>query len=142
MRTKVGGKGKAHALNQGLEQVLSDDWAEAILIACILFPGVVSVAIIGYACLSGLFGADGPPRGVFIESFLCVWLAGCMAVAWLAMRVEHLRGGRVLSRTLLYISGHGAFLCLVTLTAYIRELRGAEQHWDKTEKRGRALLAP
>jgi len=112
-------------------------WREGIL-----FPGIVSVAIVVYACLPGVFGADGPPRGMLIEWFLCIWLAGCMAVAWLAMRVEHLRGGRVLSRTLLYISGYGAFLCLVTLTAYIRELRGAEQHWDKTEKRGRALLAP
>jgi len=65
-----------------------------------------------------------------------------MAVAWLAMRVEHGRGGRLLSRALLYLAGYGAFLCLVTLTAYIRELRGVEQHWDKTEKRGRALLAP
>ncbi len=33
VRTTVGGKGKADALNEGLAQVLADDWAEAILIA-------------------------------------------------------------------------------------------------------------
>ena len=118
-------------------QVARISWREGIL-----FPGIVSVAIIGYACLPGLFGWPDGPQAPVIEWFLCIWLAGCMAVAWLAMRVEHGRGGRLLSRALLYLAGYGAFLCLVTLTAYIRELRGVEQHWDKTEKRGRALLAP
>jgi cellulose synthase/poly-beta-1,6-N-acetylglucosamine synthase-like glycosyltransferase len=112
-------------------------WREGIL-----FPGIVSVAIIGYACLPGVFGSAAGPQAPLVEWFLCAWLAGCMAVAWLALRVEHHRGGRLMSRTLIYLAGYGAFLCLVTLTAYIRELRGVEQQWDKTEKRGRALLAP
>ena len=112
-------------------------WREGIL-----FPGIVSVAIIGYACLPEAFGSSSGPPAPLIEWFLCIWLAGCMGVAWLALRVEHARGGKRLSRVLLYIAGYGAFLCLVTLTAYIRELRGAEQRWDKTEKRGRALLTP
>jgi cellulose synthase/poly-beta-1,6-N-acetylglucosamine synthase-like glycosyltransferase len=111
-------------------------WREGIL-----FPGLVSVCIIVYACLPGSVAAVTQP-GSLVAWFLCIWLAGCMAVAWLALRVERLRGGRVVSRVLIYLAGYGAFLCLVTLTAYIREIRGVEQHWDKTEKRGRALLAP
>jgi cellulose synthase/poly-beta-1,6-N-acetylglucosamine synthase-like glycosyltransferase len=112
-------------------------WREGIL-----FPGIVSVMIMGYACLPGAFGSAGASQVPLIEWFLCAWLAGCMAVAWLALRVEHVRGGRLVSRALIYLAGYGAFLCLVTFTAYLRELRGVEQHWDKTEKRGRALLAP
>jgi cellulose synthase/poly-beta-1,6-N-acetylglucosamine synthase-like glycosyltransferase len=32
LRTSEGGRGKAHALNEGLAQALADDWAEALLI--------------------------------------------------------------------------------------------------------------
>ena len=110
-------------------------WREGIL-----FPGIVSVAIIAYACLPGASWLTDGPQAPVIEWFLCAWLAGCMAVAWLALRVEQRRGGRRLSRALIYLAGYGAFLCLGTLTAYVREMRGVEQHWDKTEKRGRALL--
>ncbi len=116
-------------------RVARTSWREGIL-----FPGIVSVAIIGYACLPGGFGSPAGPEASIIEWFLCAWLGGCMAVAWLALRVERRRGGRRLSRALIYLAGYGAFLCLVTLTAYVRELRGVEQRWDKTEKRGRALL--
>jgi cellulose synthase/poly-beta-1,6-N-acetylglucosamine synthase-like glycosyltransferase len=111
-------------------------WREGLL-----FPGLVSVGIIVYACLPGSF-ANATLQDSVIAWFLCVWLAGCMAVVWLALKLEPRRGGRVLSRSLIYLAGYGAFLCLVTLTAYLREIRHVEQPWDKTEKRGRALLTP
>ena len=118
-------------------RVARSAWREGIL-----FPGIVSVAIIVITCLPGSVGTGPPLGGSVLGWFLCIWLAACMAVAWLALQVEHRRGGRVVSRLLIYVSGYGAFLCLVTLTAYVREIRGTEQRWDKTEKRGRALLAP
>jgi cellulose synthase/poly-beta-1,6-N-acetylglucosamine synthase-like glycosyltransferase len=112
-------------------------WREGIL-----FPGLVSVAIIGYTCLQGLTGDWGITGSDPLAWFLAGWLAGCMPIAWLAMRLETAPGGRWWSRALIYVAGYGAFLCLVTLAAYLRELRGAERRWEKTEKTGRALLPP
>jgi cellulose synthase/poly-beta-1,6-N-acetylglucosamine synthase-like glycosyltransferase len=111
-------------------------WREGIL-----FPGVVSVAIIGYTCVQATAPWEmGSPEP--LAWLLSAWLAGCMAVAWLAMRLETAPGGRWWSRGLIYLAGYGAFLCLVTLVAYVREARGAERRWEKTEKRGRALIRP
>ncbi|MBX3029337.1 MAG: glycosyltransferase family 2 protein [Chloroflexi bacterium] len=111
-------------------------WREGVL-----FPGVVSVAIVVYTCVQAVapweVSAPGPLAWV-----LSAWLAGCMGVAWLAMRLESAPGGRWWSRGLIYLAGYGAFLCLVTLVAYVRELRGAERRWEKTEKHGRALMRP
>ncbi len=111
-------------------------WREGIL-----FPGIVSVLIIGYTCLEATvpWELSAPTPVAWV---LAIWLAGCMVVSWLAMRLETVRGGRYWSRGLIYLAGYGAFLCLVTLVAYVREARGAEQRWDKTEKRGGALMRP
>jgi hypothetical protein len=117
-------------------QVASRCWREGVL-----FPGLVSVVIIGYAAVQAVTGAWGVSGAHPVAWLLSAWLAACMAVAWLAMRLETARGGRWWSRGLLYLAGYGSFLCLVTLAAYVRELRRSDDRWEKTEKRGRALLA-
>ena len=35
------------------------------------------------------------------------------------------------------LGGYGAFLCAVTFASYVKELRGADMKWDKTEKTGK-----
>lgn len=116
----------------------------AVAITCwregVLFPGLVSVAIMCYAAVQAVTGAGGVSGAHPLVWFLSTWLAACMAVAWLGMRLEQLRGGRWWSGGLIYLAGYGSFLCSVTLAAYVRELRGSDHRWEKTEKRGRALL--
>ncbi len=36
----------------------------------------------------------------------------------------------------LYVVGYGPLLCAITAAAYVKEARGAEMRWDKTEKVG------
>jgi len=38
-----------------------------------------------------------------------------------------------------YLIGYGPVLCAITVDAYVKELRGAAQVWDKTEKVGRVM---
>ena len=45
--------------------------------------------------------------------------------------------GRVLTPILVYVVGYGPILCAITVDSYIKEFRGAETSWDKTEKTGR-----
>jgi len=45
----------------------------------------------------------------------------------------------VLAPTLTYLVGYGPLLCAITFDSYIKELRGAAQVWDKTEKVGRVM---
>jgi cellulose synthase/poly-beta-1,6-N-acetylglucosamine synthase-like glycosyltransferase len=118
-------------------QVATRCWREGVL-----FPGLVSVIIMGYAAVQAVTGAWGVSGAHPVAWLLAGWLASCMGVAWLAMRLEGARGGHWWSRGLLYLAGYGSFLCLVTLAAYLRELRRSDDRWEKTEKRGRALLAP
>jgi hypothetical protein len=59
-----------------------------------------------------------------------------MLVAWLAKEVERWARWRRLSPVLLQIAGYGPLLCAVTFAAYVKEARGAEMKWDKTEKTG------
>jgi hypothetical protein len=47
------------------------------------------------------------------------------------------RGGPKLARIALLHRRYGPFLCAVTFAAYVKELRGAEMKWDKTEKTGK-----
>jgi hypothetical protein len=122
-------------------------WRQALL-----FPGVVSVFIIATAVFSDpivwltahalrLVQVTATPAEVHaLELFIYIWLAGCMAVAYLAKVTETRRLGRFISPVLLYIGGYGPLLCAITLAAYIKELRGAEAVWDKTEKTGKVAM--
>ncbi len=116
-------------------------WPQAIL-----FPGIVSLAIMVDRVFPPLF--DGPVRRLLgaigwrvtpgQENLFIVlaylWLAACMGVAYLAVRVEP--HSRWLATTLIYVGGYGPLLCAVTFAAYVKEVRHAELTWDKTEKVG------
>jgi|GEM_PF-161111 len=122
-------------------------WAQGIL-----FPGVISLAIIVYSVLPGPFEAAlvGTLRGIGVEPdarlavaaqlFLYLWLTASMGVAYLAKWTADRWGPGPWVPILLYLSGYGAFLCAVTFAAYVREIQGAGLTWDKTVKTGRVAL--
>jgi cellulose synthase/poly-beta-1,6-N-acetylglucosamine synthase-like glycosyltransferase len=119
-------------------------WFQALL-----FPGAVNVTILLAAVLpvpldwladttlrgAGVTVTPGWVRG--LELFTYIWLAACMGVAYLGKLAEPRRFGRVLSPLFVYIGGYGPLLCAITTAAYVQEFRGADRHWDKTEKTGK-----
>lgn len=123
-------------------------WREALL-----FPGAISLIImlaaiapvplrfLAYHGLShvGAYGAGGLAGGV--ELFTYVWLGGSMLVAYLAKLLETRFGGRFTSPLLIYLAGYGALLCAVTFAAFVKQLRGADVTWDKTEKTGKVAIS-
>jgi cellulose synthase/poly-beta-1,6-N-acetylglucosamine synthase-like glycosyltransferase len=122
-------------------------WREAIM-----FPGLVSLAMIGYASFPGLLhdGLDqlfavthhpavGPHWGWLIVG-VYAWLTASMVIAYLAKLAEPTWLGRFISPLLLFIAGYGALLCACTFASYVKELRRAEMTWDKTEKTGKVAI--
>jgi len=117
----------------------------------LMFPGVVNVAVIGYTCFPRLF--RDIVRRLFavahlslqahkgwIIIFIYAWLSAAMAVAYLAKAAEPHRFGRFISTVLVYLVGYGPLLCACTFASYVKELRGAEMKWDKTEKTGKVTI--
>ena len=112
------------------------------------FPGLISLLIIAYAAYPPWvddLGADvardlgiDPDAGLAtgLLLFTYVWQSAAMLAAWLVKRVEVTRL-RPLARPLLYVAGYGPLLCAITATAYLKEARGTEMTWEKTEKTGR-----
>lgn len=118
-------------------------WREAIL-----FPGLISIIVMLTAFFPGLLeqrlpallGLQATPVGEAAWTlFVYAWISVSMLGAWLAKAVEHTRVGRVLTPVLIYLVGYGPLLCAVTVDSYIKEFRGAEAVWDKTEKTGRVI---
>jgi hypothetical protein len=117
-----------------------------------MFPGLISLGIMAYTCVPALATVDGRALlvsiGVSVDTtfvhwlilFVYVWLAGSMAVAWLAKALESGRLRR-LSPILIHVAGYGPLLCAITLSSYIHEARGAEVRWEKTEKTGKMVVA-
>ena len=134
--------------------VLMIDWqtGRRAWLEGILFPGVVSVAIIIAACfprllrmifyqllpMAGLALTGTERRGLVL--FAYAWLALCMLVAFAGKIIEPHRFGRLLSPVFIYIAGYGPLLCACTFASYLKELRGAEMTWDKTEKTGKVAM--
>jgi cellulose synthase/poly-beta-1,6-N-acetylglucosamine synthase-like glycosyltransferase len=120
-------------------------WRQALL-----FPGAVNLAIIAYTCFPRPWrdGIHWTASQVHVSlahltwgtPVLYAWLAGSMAVAYLAKVIEPRRYGRFLSPALVYVAGYGPLLCACTLAAHFKELKGAEQKWDKTEKTGKVTI--
>jgi glycosyltransferase involved in cell wall biosynthesis len=129
-------------------QTARRSWREGIL-----FPGLVSLTIIVATCVPPLFDrwipgalrAAGLPAGRPVAHaailFAYVWLTGSMLVAWAAKLLESRRGWRLLSPLCVYVAGYGPLLCAITFSSYVKEARGAEMKWDKTEKTGKVALA-
>lgn len=117
-----------------------------------LFPGAVSLSIIIAACfprlLRMIFYDVLPSLGVVLTAaerrglvlFAYAWLALAMLVAYLGKVVEPRRFGRPLSAVFVYLAGYGPLLCACTFASYVKELRGAEMTWDKTEKTGKVAM--
>ena len=134
--------------------VLMIDWVTGrhAWLESVLFPGVISVTIIIAACfprlLQMIFHDVLPLMGItltFAERrtlvlFAYAWLAGSMLVAYLGKVAEPRRFGRVLSAAFIYIAGYGPLLCACTFASYLKELRGAEMTWEKTEKTGKVAM--
>ncbi|HEX5365190.1 MAG TPA: glycosyltransferase family 2 protein [Acidimicrobiales bacterium] len=121
-------------------------WRQALA-----FPGVMSLAFIVAACaprpavavrdgLTDLVGIDltsGHVRAVMLVAY--VWVAGCLLVGWLARAVDRRGAGR-LARVIVYVGGFGPLLCSITVDAYLKEARHAQQRWEKTEKSGAVAI--
>jgi cellulose synthase/poly-beta-1,6-N-acetylglucosamine synthase-like glycosyltransferase len=119
----------------------------------LMFPGAVNMVIllaaiipaplywVGHEILdaAGFRLTHGWVSG--LELFTYIWLCACMGVAFLGKVAEPRRGGRVLSPLFVYVGGYGPLLCAITTTAYLKQIQGAEQKWDKTEKTGK-VAAP
>jgi cellulose synthase/poly-beta-1,6-N-acetylglucosamine synthase-like glycosyltransferase len=129
-------------------QVGRRTWVQALL-----FPGIINVVVMTAAVftapmhwlavsLLSAFGIRVTSTWVLAGiMFMYLWLAGAMGVAYLAMLAESRPAGGVLSRVLVYLGGFGPLMCAVTLTSYVKELRGAEARWDKTEKTGKVVVS-
>jgi len=132
--------------------VLMMDWqtGRRVWRQAILFPGLISLSIIIAACFPRLlqlvFNDALPHAGIAVTAaqrrslvlFAYGWMAVSMLVAFLGKSVEQHRFGRLLAPMFIYIAGFGPLLCACTFASYIKELRGAEMIWDKTEKTGKA----
>jgi cellulose synthase/poly-beta-1,6-N-acetylglucosamine synthase-like glycosyltransferase len=119
-------------------------WRQAVM-----FPGAINLLILVTAVLPaplawlgrkllGVAGFELTPgwiRGLVL--FTYIWLMACMGVAYLAKVAEPHRLGKILCPVLLYIGGYGPLLCAITTAAYVQEIKGADNHWDKTEKTGK-----
>jgi cellulose synthase/poly-beta-1,6-N-acetylglucosamine synthase-like glycosyltransferase len=123
-------------------------WRQAVV-----FPGAVNLLILLAAVLPAplywlahqMVSAAGcvvTSRWVGgIELFTYIWLSACMGAAYLGKVAEPHRFGGFLSRLFVYVGGYGPLLCAVTTAAYAAEFRGADRHWDKTEKTGKVAAS-
>jgi cellulose synthase/poly-beta-1,6-N-acetylglucosamine synthase-like glycosyltransferase len=117
-------------------------WREAVC-----FPGLISLVIMIDALLPGLiqqrlpalFGlrlTDAGQTAITLAEY--AWLSLCMVAAWLIRKIELGPWSRI-TPALVYLIGYGPLLCAITVDAYVKEIRGAAQVWDKTEKVGRVM---
>lgn len=118
----------------------------------IMFPGAVNLTIVLYTCAPRLLQDlahevlaathYSPARGVQVGAILFIysWPAASMAVAYLAKAAEPRPFGRFICPLVVYVVGYGSLLCACTFTSYVKELRGAEMKWDKTEKTGKVTI--
>jgi cellulose synthase/poly-beta-1,6-N-acetylglucosamine synthase-like glycosyltransferase len=109
-------------------------WREAIL-----FPGAVSLLFIIYAAYPPAFNDLSPTAAVLtaVALFAYAWQAGCMLAAAGLRWLETVPFARLAVPPLLYVIGYGPLLASMTAAAYIKEFRGAEMRWEKTEKTGK-----
>lgn len=106
----------------------------------VLFPGVVSLAIICATLIPQLSSAwqhlPEPYRAI-LTLWAYAWVAASMGVAYLARPAEKSEKWQWAAKPLLLAGGYGAFLSAVTVGAYIKEYTGASMTWDKTVKTGK-----
>jgi cellulose synthase/poly-beta-1,6-N-acetylglucosamine synthase-like glycosyltransferase len=114
----------------------------------IAFPGAVSLLVMLYTVAPTAFVSDGSALlrdlgahptatlGTALTLFAYAWLTLAMVAAAAIRQIERRRSLAWLAAPLVYLVGYGPLQCAITATAYIKQLRGAEMRWDKTEKVG------
>ncbi len=139
----------AYVFTTGFTLMIDWETGRRAMLEGILFPGLISFCIIVAACFPGLYRMIVhdvlPALGITLTPFergslvlfAYMWLAASMLFAYLGKAVEKRRLGWLLSRLFVYVAGYGPLLCACTFASYIKELRGAEMKWDKTEKSGK-----
>jgi hypothetical protein len=132
--------------------VLDPSTARRAWVQGILFPGVISLAIIVYSVapgpISALMTSGVQWTGIAVTAsrvetlqvFVYAWLTMAMLVAYLARWMSRRWRLELLPKLLVQLAGYGAFLCAVTVAAYVREVQGAELTWDKTLKTGKVAM--
>lgn len=118
----------------------------------IVFPGLISLGIVIFSLAPDVFGgilaAAAERLGLTVtpqlvrggQVFIYAWLVASIAVAYLAKVLAERLRLTTLPAALIYLAGYGAFLCAVTVAAYVREIQGAGLTWDKTIKSGKVAL--
>ncbi len=115
-----------------------------------MFPGLISVTIILATCFPWVFRWIGDQLEQAGWSFdhtgerivllaLYLWVSLCMVAAYALVKLER-AGARRLAAVGLWFVGYGPLLCTITLTAYVKEARGADQIWEKTLKTGQVSV--
>jgi cellulose synthase/poly-beta-1,6-N-acetylglucosamine synthase-like glycosyltransferase len=130
-----------------------DPWtARRAWVQGILFPGVISFAIIVYSIAPEPIGAAltaAVERGGIavttsriqaLELFVYLWLSGSMLVAYAARWIAGRWKLALVPQLLVQLAGYGSLLCAVTVAAYVREIQGAGLAWDKTIKTGKVAV--
>ncbi|MCP3427091.1 glycosyltransferase family 2 protein [Rothia sp. AR01] len=119
----------------------------------VTFPGLISMATIAWVLvpgpadrlLAGAAGAAGLSWDAQVREWVLLaaytWTSACMVAGWAVYRVDRVRALRPLVGPLMLVVGFGPLLCAVTFAAYVAELRGAAQTWEKTEKTGKVVAA-
>jgi cellulose synthase/poly-beta-1,6-N-acetylglucosamine synthase-like glycosyltransferase len=114
-------------------------WREALI-----FPGLVSCFFLVVTAVPSvtLPWLDGLGLGLTRDSphplmlFAYCWLALCLPLAWAA---KFLTGTRLrwLSAPIVHLVGYGSLLAACSLSAFVLQVRGAEQSWGRTVKTGK-----
>ncbi len=116
----------------------------------VMFPGLISVTIVLATCFPAVFRWIGDAFDDAGLSFnhigerivllvLYLWVALCMLAAYGLVKLER-AGAKRSAAVLLWFVGYGPLLCAITLTAYVKEARGADQVWEKTLKTGQVSV--
>jgi cellulose synthase/poly-beta-1,6-N-acetylglucosamine synthase-like glycosyltransferase len=115
----------------------------------ILFPGVISLAIIIISTIPNLMDTliaytyeldENHLTSKAIILFMYSWLALCMIPAWLSYKLDLAKKPAWLTTSLIVITGFGPLLCAITWQSYISEWQKEELKWDKTEKTGKVIM--
>lgn len=123
-------------------KIARQSWREAAL-----FPGIGAIIVMLIALfprfadetLSEWLGTLTRSDHILLTSILYLWGPLSLLGAWAARYVERLPGGRFFAGLLIYVFGYGSLLCAITVDSYIKEWRGADASWVKTEKTGRVV---
>lgn len=118
----------------------------------LVFPGLISLAIMVYTVYPPLYDVDAvhalqrfgivvtPGVQELLTLFMYSWLFLCIPIAYIAKVLSDTPGCRWLVPVIIYIGGYGPLLCAITFASYVKEILNVDAVWDKTVKLGRAVM--